>query len=118
MEKDQEKKRFAEMEATADSQENPDETGKTATPAAEDPSESLKTMQQIERQLTEHMDRYVTLSDNICQQVDERRKNRTTAQYLQKRRQAMIQRILWCVFLVLCCVVAYFLYSTQYDLLL
>lgn len=118
MEKNQQNMSVAEMLATTDTQEEAGENRETEIQAAENPSESLKTMQQMERQLTEHIDRYMTLSDNICQEVDDRRKNRTTLQYLQKRRQAMIKRILWCIFLVLCCAVAYLLYSTQYDLLL
>lgn len=118
MEKNQEKVSAAETLATTNTQEDARENREPETQAAQVPSESLKTMQQMERQLTEHIDRYVTLSDNICQEVDNRRKNRTTWQYLQKRRQAMVKRILWCIFLVLCCAVAYFLYSTQYDLLL
>ena len=74
-------------------------------------------MQQMERQLTQHLDQYVTLASNLSQEVEDRRTNRTVVEFKQGKRQAFIQRTLWVIFLLLCCVVAYFLYSMQFDIM-
>lgn len=79
--------------------------------------ETQPAMQQMERQLTQHLDQYVTLASNLSQEVEDRRTNRTVVEFKQGKRQAFIQRTLWVIFLLLCCVVAYFLYSMQFDIM-
>lgn len=80
-------------------------------------TESADNMQQLDQQIAEHIERYETISQNICKEVENRRTNRMIAKANLLRRQTMTKRLLWIVFLVLCAVVAYFIYTAQFNML-
>ena len=76
-----------------------------------------KDIKEIEQEVSKHMQRYNTLSENLSQKVNERRINRRTEYEALQRRQALTRRLLWIGFLLLCCVVAFVLYKVTFDMI-
>lgn len=76
-----------------------------------------KDMKQMDMEIAEHMLRYATLSENICKEVDERRRKRKFEEYQREQRKIKMRRMLWIAFLLLCCVIAYFVYKTPFGLI-
>ena len=76
-----------------------------------------KDIKEIEQEVSKHMQRYNTLSENLSQKVNERRINRRTEYEALQRRQALTRRLLWIGFLLLCCVVAFVLYTVTFDMI-
>lgn len=76
-----------------------------------------KDMKQMDMEIAQHMQRYTTLSENICKEVEERRYKRNSEKYQLEQRKVKMRRMLWIAFLLLCCVIAYFVYKTPFGLI-
>lgn len=68
-------------------------------------------MNELDQSVAEHLSQYRELSDKLKKNVDKRRDKRTLAEARNAHRQKIIKRLLWFIFLILCAVLAYVLYS-------
>lgn len=74
-------------------------------------------MNVLDQSVSEHLSQYRELSDKLKKDVDKRRDDRTLEAARNARRQAIIKRLLWFVFLILCAVLAFALYSNYMQAL-
>jgi len=75
-------------------------------------------MNALDQSIAGHLRKYQDLSDKLKSDVDNRRNMRTLDAVHSAHRQKVIKQLLWFIFLILCAVLAYVLYSNYMQALI
>ena len=75
-------------------------------------------MNALDQSIAGHLRQYQDLSDKLKSDVDNRRNMRTLDAVHSAHRQKVIKQLLWFIFLILCAVLAYVLYSNYMQALI
>ena len=75
-------------------------------------------MNALDQSIAGHLRQYQDLSDKLKSDADNRRNMRTLDAVHSAHRQKVIKQLLWFIFLILCAVLAYVLYSNYMQALI